>query len=95
MNQVGREENANMRLLRGLRQHREVDILSRLTDSEKASLRSPSGPGAASILSAVRLVTCSATALTCSAFCYYVVSVSPFLQSPAPVRSGECRSEDS
>ena len=35
------------------RQHREVDILPRLTDSEKTSLRSQSGPGAASALSAV------------------------------------------
>ena len=35
------------------RQHREVEILPRLTDSEKASLRSQSGPGAASALSAV------------------------------------------
>ena len=38
-NQAGREENANMRLLRGFeRQHREVDILSRLSVSNLVAL---------------------------------------------------------
>ena len=35
------------------RQHRELEIFPRLTDSEKASVRSQSGPGAAAALSAV------------------------------------------
>ena len=62
------------------RQHREVEILPRLTDSEKASLRSQCGPGAASALSAVP----SSNVFRISPQRCFAVSASPFLQSLAP-----------
>ena len=57
-----------------------AEVLPRLTDSEKASLRSQSGQGLRQLSQQSLPALCSASAPSCSACCCSALSASPFLQ---------------